>query len=69
MISDAFLGILLVDFEQGKAKVILSGQTVVDGKRIGFADDFDVSNGETVIFRLSFLRGYIFLAFEVKDTK
>ena len=51
MVADAFLGLLLVDFEKAASEVLLSAQVSVAGKRIGFADDLDFVDNDTVIFR------------------
>lgn len=54
IVADAFLGLLLVDFENGKSEILLSSQVSVQGKRIGFVEDLDFVDNDTIIFRCSF---------------
>uniref|UniRef100_A0A914EA74 Strictosidine synthase conserved region domain-containing protein n=1 Tax=Acrobeloides nanus TaxID=290746 RepID=A0A914EA74_9BILA len=47
--ADAYLGVVTVDVEKGEVKIILPGDTIVDGKPLRFADDLDILDENTVI--------------------
>ncbi|KAE9555765.1 hypothetical protein FO519_000979 [Halicephalobus sp. NKZ332] len=50
IVADSYLGIVLADMESGKFEVLLPASTLVDGKSINFADDFDYVDEDTIIF-------------------
>jgi len=50
LVVDAVLGIHLVDFDKGTMELLLSSQMSVDGKRLGFPDDFDFVDNDTIVF-------------------
>uniref|UniRef100_A0A914E5I0 Adipocyte plasma membrane-associated protein n=1 Tax=Acrobeloides nanus TaxID=290746 RepID=A0A914E5I0_9BILA len=50
IVADCYLGILSVDVEKGTKKVLLPGGTIIEGKPLLFADDFDFINEDTIVF-------------------
>uniref|UniRef100_A0A915DB39 Strictosidine synthase conserved region domain-containing protein n=1 Tax=Ditylenchus dipsaci TaxID=166011 RepID=A0A915DB39_9BILA len=50
VVADSYLGIYSIDFEKEKSQVIIPSDTKVNGKRIKFADDFDILDNDTIIF-------------------
>lgn len=50
IVADSYIGIVLVDMKTEKFEVLLPSSTVVGGRTINFADDFDYMDENTIIF-------------------
>ncbi|KAL3103607.1 hypothetical protein niasHT_020630 [Heterodera trifolii] len=59
IVADAVLGLLLINFEEETKEVLLPSTTVVEKKRLGFPDDLDIVDNDTILFTdLSAKYGY-----------
>lgn len=49
IVADSYLGIVSVDFKIEKIEILLPSSTLVNGKRVNFADDLDFIDENTII--------------------